>query len=218
MFVFQGLKRSTAEIRSGIFAFTKHIADSNAYRMITSTTLKPTRHDCLIGWSVPFIHWVKLNTDGAVKGGQFRASVGGLIRDSQGTWIQGFARNIGICSVLRAELWGIYDGLTLAWNLGYRKVQVEVDSKLCVDLLTRTDTPSNDSTPLINAIQNLIHQNWELSIKHIYREGNRGADYLANLAANLELGFHLLLRPPVGVCKILEQDLLGVSFPRSCIM
>ena len=38
----------------------------------------------------------------------------GVIRDSVGHWISGFCMNIGECSVLMAELWGLYQGLVLA--------------------------------------------------------------------------------------------------------
>lgn len=51
--------------------------------------------------------------------------MGGLIRDDCGKWVRGYARKVGFCSVLEAELWGIVEGLRLAWNLGFRRVEVE---------------------------------------------------------------------------------------------
>ena len=38
---------------------------------------------------------------------------------------------IGESSVLMAELWGLYQGLILAWKVGIKRLLVEVDS-LCV--------------------------------------------------------------------------------------
>ena len=57
-----------------------------------------------IGWKYPVDEWIKLNVDGCSKGNQGLAGAGGVIRDHMGSWIGGFARNIGICSSVTAEL------------------------------------------------------------------------------------------------------------------
>lgn len=51
--------------------------------------------------------WCKLSTDGAVKRSG-ETSVDGLIRDNNRKWIAGFGMRIGVCSVMVAELWGLY--------------------------------------------------------------------------------------------------------------
>lgn len=66
-----------------------------------------------IRWVPPKDDWVKINSDGAVKGVEQRAFVGGVIRDRQGNWIKGHCRNIVICSALQSEIWAVYDGLRL---------------------------------------------------------------------------------------------------------
>ncbi|WCJ31853.1 Polynucleotidyl transferase ribonuclease H-like superfamily protein [Euphorbia peplus] len=215
-FIFEGSSPKNVAVISRINARVNSISVSNTDSALSSPHARPSKHECVIGWKLPPVQWVKLNTDGAVKCSHFQASACGIIRDCQGSWIYGFARKIGRCSVVKAKLWGIYDGLILAWNLGFIKVQVEVDSLLCVDLLHRQSTLSNDLLTLIVGIRTLQQRNWEISISHTYREGNRGADFMANLAATVELGIHFFDRPPMGVHRIIEQDLLGVSFPRIC--
>lgn len=37
---------------------------------------------------------------------------------------------------------------------------------------------------------------WEVKLKHIYREGNKIADTLANYAFKWPLGFYCFLQPP----------------------
>ncbi|KAH9704953.1 putative ribonuclease H protein [Citrus sinensis] len=88
---------------------------------------KGKRVEKYFGW-LPLV-WVayKLNTDGACKASSL-ALVGGLSRDAQGGWIKGFSINIGMCSITKAELWGMYHGLILAWNKGIRLLIVEADS------------------------------------------------------------------------------------------
>ena len=75
-----------------------------------------------ISWKYPKDGWIKLNTDGCSKGNPGVAGAGGVIRDHMGSWIGGFAKNIGICSSVTAELWAIYFGLQSTWDKGFRKV------------------------------------------------------------------------------------------------
>lgn len=82
------------------------------------------------GRELPTWPFFKLNMDGARKSSGV-TSVGGLIRNSLGEWIEGFGMNIEICSITMAELWELYQGPSLAWNKGIRMLQIEVDN-LCV--------------------------------------------------------------------------------------
>ncbi|KAH9770959.1 hypothetical protein KPL71_012540 [Citrus sinensis] len=84
-----------------------------------------------IAWSPFTWPWCKLNTDGAAKRSG-ESSAGGFIRDSNGKWIVGFGMRS--CSVTVAELWGLYQGLSIAWQRGFRWLKVEVDC-LCVTRL-----------------------------------------------------------------------------------
>ena len=48
----------------------------------------------------------------------------GLLRDISGAWICGFAMKIGRASAIVAEIWGVFEGLKLAREKGYRYVEV----------------------------------------------------------------------------------------------
>lgn len=87
-----------------------------------------------VRWVPPEQGEFALNTDGAVKQSRL-ASAGGLIRDSNGAWVGGFLVNIGVTSVLHAELVGVREGLKLAQALGIGRLVVQVDSSLAVLLL-----------------------------------------------------------------------------------
>lgn len=50
--------------------------------------------------------WIKLNMDGAAKGNPAIAGCGGLLRDETARWIDSFAKFIGVCTAVHAELWG----------------------------------------------------------------------------------------------------------------
>ena len=83
-----------------------------------------------------------MNSDGASLGNPGKAGGGGLIRDSQGNWVKGYMRNIGVATNIIAEFWALRDGLTLAFQLGITQLLVEHDAKVVVDLIL-SSKPSN---------------------------------------------------------------------------
>jgi hypothetical protein len=58
-----------------------------------------------------------------------------IIRDHIGNWLGGFAKHIDICSTFTAELWGVLEGLCLAWRLRHRNVELDVDSTVVVKVI-----------------------------------------------------------------------------------
>lgn len=77
-----------------------------------------------------------LNSDGSVAGPLGTAGCGGILRNSDGNFIAVFAANIGICSVVQSELWGILHGLQVAKSRGFRHVRVDSDSAEAINLIT----------------------------------------------------------------------------------
>lgn len=96
-------------------------------RMANQITSNSQRVIDFIRWRPPPVNWAKLNTDGACKGGNI-AGCGGIIRGSDGEWIGGYAKFSGDCSAFVAELWGVLEGLRYARRMGYRAVELNVDS------------------------------------------------------------------------------------------
>ncbi|CAN1798458.1 hypothetical protein LINPERHAP1_LOCUS21718 [Linum perenne] len=69
-----------------------------------------------------------------------------------------------------AELRGAISGLELVWEFGYHLVELQLDSKVAINILTASEDPH--------------HQ-------HIYREANKVADFLADEGYLFPLGIHL---------------------------
>ena len=80
---------------------------------ISSLVVETKKIERWITWKLPIWPWCKLNTDGAKKE-LGTSSAGGLIHNHQGMWLTGLSFNIGVCSVIAAKLWGLYQGLILA--------------------------------------------------------------------------------------------------------
>ena len=113
-----------------------------------------------------------------------------------------------------AELWGLFQGLTLAWDVGIKRLLVEVDSLGVTQMISKQVVVPNVFHALIIAIRDLLSRNWQISISHIYREANSAADFMANMAHSAPLGLHVYSNPHVGIYSIMSQDLFGVTQPR----
>lgn len=94
---------------------------------------------------------VKLNTDEASKGNPGTASVGAVLRYHVGHFIAGFSMPIGWTTAFIFKLWALWQVLRFACKAGFRKVEVEVDSKALLSLLSS----SGVGAPLLQAIDAL---------------------------------------------------------------
>ncbi|CAN1807017.1 Putative ribonuclease H protein At1g65750 [Linum perenne] len=122
------------------------------------------------------------------------AAAGGALRDSEGNVLLAFAANLGSCTITRAELRGVVEGLNLAWNGGYRRVAVQVDSLCAVQLLSNPADSDHQHASIIAQFLELKQRDWVIELCHIYREANFLADFLANKGHSLPFGTHSI--PP----------------------
>ncbi|KAK8601796.1 hypothetical protein V6N12_051621 [Hibiscus sabdariffa] len=99
----------------------------------------------------------------------------------------GFSRFIGICSILDAELWDVLEGLNHVWNLGYRKIEVELDSLTVVRIIHGKVSVGAHSN-LINHVHEILRRDWEITFTHIFREANTIADELAKMDTSGHVG------------------------------
>ena len=166
-----------------------------------------------IRWAPPPWPFLCLNTDGARKGNG-EASAGGLLRDCHGNFIHGFSAHLGVCSVLKAELWGVLHGLRMAWDLGYRRIQVGIDNCSVVQIIKENNAHVNETSNIIEMIRELMRRDWRIQMAHIYREANSAADFLSTHALSLPVGVHFLRSAPLGLRSILYSDMYGVAHPR----
>ncbi|CAN0861950.1 Putative ribonuclease H protein At1g65750 [Linum grandiflorum] len=103
------------------------------------------------------------------------------------------------CSITRAELRAIVDGLELAWTLGIRRIQVQSDSMAAITILSKVSELEHQHATLVLQFKELCSRQWEVNLSHIYREANYVADYLANLGHSLTYGIHFFDFPDRGL-------------------
>ncbi|CAN1743313.1 Putative ribonuclease H protein At1g65750 [Linum perenne] len=83
--------------------------------------------------------WITVNTDVAVNPQSRKAAAGGLIRDEFGHCLKAFTLNLGACSITRAEMRGAIAGLYFAWDLQFRHIELQMDSKEAIALFSDDD-------------------------------------------------------------------------------
>ncbi|CAI0541465.1 unnamed protein product [Linum tenue] len=120
----------------------------------------------------------------------------------------------GIYSITRAELRGAVEGLQLAWDAGYRRVILELDSECACQLLRTSDLSEHHHVAILDRAQELLHRQWDVSVNHIYREGNKCADYLASQGHTVPLGFHMFPLADPMLCNLTMYDIQGLSESR----
>ncbi|KAJ8762621.1 hypothetical protein K2173_008060 [Erythroxylum novogranatense] len=167
-----------------------------------------------ISWLLPSNGWIALNTDGTSKGNLGVAGAGSVIKDTEGRWLDGFVQNIGVATSFVAELWAIKVGLLMAWEKGYRRVRLQVDSLTIVSMLKTGKSPRSLNSALFRDIYGLLRRDWQVEMQHIYREANQCADRLANIALGYPLGVHWLHTCPHELEYMILGDIIGANVPR----
>ncbi|CAN1177207.1 Putative ribonuclease H protein At1g65750 [Linum perenne] len=152
------------------------------------------RQTQLIAWRPGDGGWSTLNTDGSRICSTGATSIGGLIRNDKGEFVRAFCANIGNCSITRAELKAIVEGLKLAWSLGLRKVDVQTDSSAAISILQK----------------GIVTQH-----QHVYREANCAADHLAKFGHSCNVGMYFFNFPDSSLAHWLRYDLIGVALLRA---
>lgn len=122
------------------------VAKTLEYQFLTALAKNPhLRVRINTKWTKPDSGWLKLNTNASIINGH--AGVGGLIRDSNGNWVEGFSKSIGTSSVLMAELWAMRDGIRMAKSLNIQSLLINMDCSEVVNLITSHSSTNRLTQP-----------------------------------------------------------------------
>ncbi|KAL3533571.1 hypothetical protein ACH5RR_007092 [Cinchona calisaya] len=121
--------------------------------------------------------------------------------------------NIGKSTRLVAELWAIWKGLEISWDLSLKHLEVESDSLLGIQIIQEA-IENHQHYNLINRIRELLSRDWECRLSHYWREGNSCADVLAKMSLSLSLGVTFLPDPPDIVKSAVSADMMGATCKR----
>ncbi|CAN1195124.1 Putative ribonuclease H protein At1g65750 [Linum perenne] len=171
-----------------------------------------------IAWEPGPEEWITINTDGSFLPSRRKASAGGIIRSCDGHGLVAFTMNLGVCTITRAEIRGAIAGLAMAWEYGFRRVELQLDSQVAISLLTSSQVPEHQHAAEVLHFQNLCRRDWIVNIRHIFREANKMADFLASRGYEFPFGIHLFPLSDCNLGHFLRYDCLGISETRLVTM
>eukprot|EP00253_Pinus_taeda_P034383 PITA_34383 len=168
----------------------------NNWQIHLSSTNFPARSsnkqkDIPSHWSPPPPNSFMLNFDGASKGNPGATGYGGVIRDHTGQVLKVFFGSIGWNTNNVAELEGLWQGLNIAQKDNFFPLIVEGDSQILINMAIKIQqgteaqkiSTSWRMVARLELLQSWIRDNKAATFNHIRREGNKLADFLANIGA-----------------------------------
>jgi ribonuclease HI len=126
---------------------------------------------------------LRLYTDGAARGNPGPAGLGISIEDDQGNKLSTKHKWLGVATNNQAEYRALIEGLKAVREWKPERLEVRLDSNLVVQQIKggfRVKEP--ELKKLHEEARALLEAFAEWDIKHVDREHNKRADYLANLA------------------------------------
>ena len=124
----------------------------------------------------------QLFCDGASRSNPGDASIGvSILLD--GKEVYTISKKIGIATNNEAEYQALIDGLNYCVDNSIKEIQVFLDSNLVVEQVNKNFKVKAGNLKVLNSkVDDLIHEFNFIEINHVYREENKRADQLANMA------------------------------------
>ncbi|CAN1127408.1 Putative ribonuclease H protein At1g65750 [Linum perenne] len=211
--VFTPVHQPAQNVAFRAMSWSKTIIEAMS-RDISCLGSQGTKEVVNIAWDPGPIGWVTVNTDGSVNPQTRKAAAGGLLRDVDGRCLHAFTMNLGVCSITRAELRGAIRGLEIAWDNGFRHVELQIDFMAVVALLNSQAATDHQHGMEIIQFRELRDRDWVLRVKHTYREGNHAADHLASRGYGYPFGSHTISTSCSSLGYFIRLDCIGISEPR----
>jgi ribonuclease HI len=109
---------------------------------------------------------------------------------------------------------GVVEGLWYAYRLGFRKIELNVDSVVVAQTLRNGKSNSIMGNSLLKQIKKLLDLDWIVEISHMYREANKCADALANIGCSLNYDTTFYANCLKLISDVYSADIQGSSTPR----
>ena len=120
--------------------------------------------------------------DGASRSNPGDASIGvSILLD--GKEVHAISKKIGIATNNEAEYQALIDGLNFCIDNSIKEIDVFLDSNLVVEQVNKNYKVKAENLKVLNSkVDELIQEFNFIKINHVYREKNKRADQLANMA------------------------------------
>ncbi|XP_009779565.1 uncharacterized protein [Nicotiana sylvestris] len=135
-------------------------------------------------WEFPDAGWLKVNTDGASRGNPSRSVVGYCVRDEYGDVVAVVGKEIHETTNTEAEAIAIVEALRFYRMQHFPQVCVKTDSMLMKKIMEGVWKPPWSIAEHVEEIMQLLNGG-NYVVSHIYREGNKLTDHIANYALDV---------------------------------
>ena len=110
------------------------------------------------------------------------------------------------------------DGLTLAIQLGISYLEVELDAKAIVEMLSNIGSFNRKFSPLLYDYRSLLARLTQVWVAHVYRKVNKCADFLAKKGCSMREDFVIFdVSPSDDLDKLLVFDVNGLYCYRQVV-
>ena len=134
-------------------------------------------------WTPPPLGWMKVNFDGATFKERNLAGLGGVIRNDNGLIMAAFTQTIPLpTSIEMVEVLAAHSALVLANDLSLNQVQLEGDSEIIINALSKGGKDSSSFGHILLDIKLLSSAFQCVSFSHSRRQANKVAHCLARSA------------------------------------
>lgn len=141
-----------------------------------------------ISWNFKKYSCIIINVDGNCNDTPIYIGFGGALHASNGTsqcGLFGFIPNS--LNILHAELWIMYQGLSLAKGIDIIESTCYSNSSLSISLIENPLNEYYKHGMLIQSIKDIILDNVMFRVIHIFREGNQNVDFMAKLGTSNDI-------------------------------
>ncbi len=131
--------------------------------------------------SIQYNGKVKLFTDGGSRGNPGPSAMGFVILDENDNEITKDYKYLGITTNNQAEYQGLQEGLKACFSMGFKEVDVYMDSLLVVNQMKGIFKVKNrDLWPIHDSIKEFSKNFKKITYSHVPRELNKTADMMVN--------------------------------------
>ncbi|XP_021848762.2 uncharacterized protein [Spinacia oleracea] len=190
----------------------QHQLKGTPFTSHTSTITTPPSPPIMVRRFPPPTDIFKLNFDGSSKTSS--AAAGIIIRNSSGNPVSACTFNLGHIQAFMAEAIALHKGLQEARRLNIAHIQIEGDNLLVINSVKGIWVPPWKIHNTIKDIKHLLDlfDTWE--IKHIFREANSAADWIANVGHLIVGKMYIDPKTSHSLSSILCNDYSGVTLVR----
>ncbi|GAA0145095.1 hypothetical protein LIER_42845 [Lithospermum erythrorhizon] len=109
------------------------------------------------------------------------------------------------------RIWDLRDGLELAFKHLFNSITIETDSLVVANIFHNVlHDDDHYNTPVLDC-RWLLARLGDSPMNHVFREGNKPADTMANLGCSLTQDFCVFITPAVEVLHLIELDCDGIG-------